>query len=361
MPFMENDNFFLPVEGIIMASLSSRRILYFTGLLLLFFCMETSLAQAGDTIRIGALRLTSSAPIFIAMERGLFKEEGLDVEVKFMKSAQPVAMALAAGDLDVGATGLTAGLYNAMANGLKIRIVADKGRVWPGYKLVGIMVSNDAWEKGVRTLSDLKGKRVGITQIGSTFHYMLGNILTKNNMDLKDVKPTPLGGVKNMLDAVASNRIESSFMVQPFCTTMEKKKIGHLMLWASQEMSYQIAAVFFSEKLAGNTPVALRFLRAYIRACRIYYDNCLRMEGDRLLKGPEFEQVIGYIAKYTDRKPDLIAEGLNYNDRNGELFEEDIQRQIDWYVDHKMIEKRLEAARITRMDLWRKALESLGN
>ena len=344
-----------------MATLSSGRILYFAGLLLLFFFLETNPAQAGDTIRIGALRLTSSAPIFIAVERGLFKQEGLDVEVKFMKSAQPVAMALAAGDLDVGATGLTAGLYNAMANGLKIAIVADKGRVWPGYKLVGIMISNDAWEKGIRTLPDLKGKRVGITQIGSTFHYMLGHILAKNGMRLEEVKPTPLGGVKNMMDAVASNRIESSFMVQPFCTTMEKKGMGHLMLWVSQEMSYQIAAVFFSEKLAADEPVALRFLRAYIRACRIYYDNCLRMEGDHLLKGPEFDQVIGYIAKYTDRKPELIAEGLNYNDRNGKLFEEDIQRQIDWYVDHKMVGKKLDAARITRMDLWRKALDSLGN
>ena len=101
-----------------------------------FFFRAANPVLAGDKIRIGALRLTSSAPIFIALERGLFKEEGLEVEVKFMKSAQPVAMALAAGDLDVGATGLTAGLYNAMANGLKIRIVADKGRVWPGYKLV---------------------------------------------------------------------------------------------------------------------------------------------------------------------------------------------------------------------------------
>ena len=266
-------------------------------------------------------------------------------------------MALAAGDLDVGATGLTAGLYNAMANGLKIRIVADKGRVWPGYRLVGLMVSNEAWNKGLRTLPDLKGRRVGITQIGSTFHYMLGNILAKNGMALGDVKPTPLGGVKNMLDTVASNRIDSSFMVQPFCATMENKGIGHLMLWASQEMSYQIAAIFFSEKLAANRPTALKFLRAYIRACRIYYDNCLRMEGDRSIKGPAFDQVIGYIAKYTDRKPELIAEGLNYNDRNGELFEEDIQRQIDWYFAHKMIEKRLDAARITHMDLWREALD----
>jgi len=191
---------------------------------------------AKEKLVVGALRLTSSAPLFIAVEKGYFAHEGLDVELKFMKSAQPVAMALAAGDVDVGATGLTAGLYNAAANGLKVSIVADKGRVWPGYRLVGLMVSNDAWGKGVRTLKDLKGRRVGVTQMGSTFHYMLGNILARNGMELKDVHVTPLGGVKNMMDAVAANRIDTAFMVQPFCTVMEKKKMGHVMLWAGDEM-----------------------------------------------------------------------------------------------------------------------------
>ena len=325
----------------------------------LFVCLAVGSAWAETKLRIGALRLTSSAPLFIAAEKGYFADEGLDVELKFMKSAQPVAMALAAGDIDVGATGLTAGLYNAAANGLKVSIVADKGRVWPGYKLVGLMVSNDAWEKGVRTLHDLKGKRVGITQIGSTFHYMLGNILTKNGMDLKDVKPTPLGGVKNMMDAVAANRIETAFMVQPFCTVMEKKKLGHVMLWAGDEMRYQIAAIFLSEKLAKNVDRSLKFLRAYIRACRFYYDNCLTKKDGLLAKGPGFNEVIGYIAKYTSRKPSLIALGLNYNDRDGRLFAGDIQRQIDWYHAHKMIEKKLDAQGIVNMELWQQALDSL--
>ena len=326
---------------------------------MLLVCWSAASSPAAEKLRIGALRLTSSAPLFIALEKGYFADEGLDVELKFMKSAQPVAMALASGDVDVGATGLTAGLYNAAANGLKVSIVADKGRVWPGYKLVGLMVSNDAWEKGVRTLADLKGKRVGITQVGSTFHYMLGNILTKNGMDLKDVKPTPLGGVKSMMDAVAANRIETAFMVQPFCSVMEKKKMGHVMLWAGNEMRYQIAAIFISEKLATNEDLSLKFLRAYIRACRFYYDNCLTKKDGVLVKGPDFDEVIGYIAKYTSRKPSLISLGLNYNDRDGKLFAEDIQRQIDWYHDHKMVEKRLDAQKLVNMELWRKALESL--
>ena len=325
----------------------------------MFVCLGVSSAAAQEKLRVGALRLTSSAPIFIAVEKGYFADEGLNVELKFMRSAQPVAMALASGDVDVGATGLTAGLYNAAANGLKVSIVADKGRVWPGYRLVGLMVSNDAWEKGVRTLADLKGNRVGITQIGSTFHYMLGNILTQNGMDLKDVKPTPLGGVKNMMDAVAANRIETAFMVQPFCTVMEKKQVGHVMLWAGDEMRYQIAAIFFSKKLAENEALSLKFLRAYIRACRFYYDNCLTKKDGLLVKGAGFDEVIGYIAKYTSRKPSLIALGLNYNDRDGKLFAGDIQRQIDWYHNHKMVGKRLDAQQIINMEIWRKALDSL--
>jgi len=322
-------------------------------------CWSATSTVAAEKLRVGALRLTSSAPLFIAVEKGYFADEGLDVELKFMKSAQPVVMALAAGDVDVGATGLTAGLYNAAANGLKVSIVADKGRVWPGYRLVGLMVSNDAWEKGVRTLKDLKGRRVGITQMGSTFHYMLGNILARNGMELKDVHVTPLGGVKNMMDAVAANRIETAFMVQPFCTVMEKKEIGHVMLWAGDEMRYQIAAIFFSGKLAENEGLSLKFLRAYIRACRFYYDNCLTKKDRLLVKGPAFDEVIDYIAKYTSRKPSLIALGLNYNDRNGKLFAEDIQRQIDWYHVHKMVGKRLDAGEIVNMELWQKALDSL--
>ena len=332
------------------------RVLALAWLLICLFSLPVS---AETKLRIGALRLTSSAPLFIAVERGYFADEGLAVELKFMKSAQPIAMALAAGDIDVGATGLTAGLYNAAANGLNFSIVADKGRVWPGYNLVGLMVSHDAWEKGIRTLSDLKGKRVGVTQMGSTFHYMLGNILSKNGMKLDDVKVTPLGGVKNMMDAVAANRIETAFMVQPFCTVMENKNLGHVMLWAGDEMRYQIAAIFFSEKLAENEGLSLKFLRAYIRGCRYYNDNCLTRKDGQPVKGPGFDEVIGYIAKYTSRKPSLIALGLNYNHRDGRLFAGDVQRQIDWYHAHKMIEKKPDAQKIVNMALWQKAFDSL--
>ncbi|WP_284223854.1 ABC transporter substrate-binding protein, partial [Brevundimonas denitrificans] len=76
-------------------------------------------AQADDKITIGALRFTSHAPSFIAYEKGYFKEEGLDVELKFFQAAQPVAVAIASGDIDFGVTAMTGGFFS----------LADKGAV----------------------------------------------------------------------------------------------------------------------------------------------------------------------------------------------------------------------------------------
>lgn len=330
------------------------------GWVLVFFVFfALSDARANDEIRIGVLKLTSSAPIFIGIEKGFFKQEGIQLKPLYFKSAQPVALALASGDIDIGATGLTAGLYNAMAKGLIAKIVADKGRLWPGYQLVGIMVSQKAWDSGIRSLRDLKGKRIGVTQIGSTFHYILGNILPKAGLTLRDVKVTPLGGVKNMMDSVSSNRIESAFMVQPFCSVMEAKGMGKRILWVSDYMKYQIAGIFIGKTLIEDEGKAISFLKAYIRSCRFYFDNCLKRSGGKPIKGACFDEVISYISKYTGRNPALISRGLNYNDRDGRLFSEDIPKQVNWYYENGLISKKPDFDEIIDTTLWEKALHEL--
>ena len=125
------------------------------GVVVAVLLLMLSTAQAATKIKVGVLKLTSSAPIFIAVEKGFFKEQGLDIDQVFFRSAQPVAVAMASGDIVVGATGITAGLYNAIAGGVKMKIVADKGREWEGYQLCGIMVSKKAWDKGLRTLKEI--------------------------------------------------------------------------------------------------------------------------------------------------------------------------------------------------------------
>jgi hypothetical protein len=85
----------------------------------------------GKKVKVGVLKLTSSAPLFLGVERGTFREFGIEPELVYFQAAQPVAVAIAAGEVEVGATGLTAGLYNIVAGGEKVWVVADKGREWP--------------------------------------------------------------------------------------------------------------------------------------------------------------------------------------------------------------------------------------
>ncbi|MGC2025223.1 MAG: ABC transporter substrate-binding protein, partial [Bradyrhizobium sp.] len=77
--------------------------LLFSGLLVL---AAGQTAQADDALkaRVGVLRLSSSAPVFIAQDKGYFRDAGLDVELKFFDAAQPIAVATTSGDIDFGVT-----------------------------------------------------------------------------------------------------------------------------------------------------------------------------------------------------------------------------------------------------------------
>ncbi len=334
--------------------MKKKRIL--SGLLICLFTLILPVSTwALTTVKVGVLRLSSTAPIFIGVDKGFFEAEGINVEPIWFKAAQPIAVATATGDVDVGATGLTAGLYNSIGEGMKIAVVADKGREWPGYKLTALLVSTEQWKAGVRDLKDLKGKRIGITQIGSTFHYILGNLLEKKGMTLDDVKVVPLGSISSMRDTLMSNKIESVFLNQPLVAAVEKSGTGNVLLWVGDHLPYQIAANFYGEKFMKNRSAAVAFMKGYIRSCRTYYDYAHAKR-----EGPPYQEILGLIAKYTEEKPDAVALALPYIDRNGELYAEDIQKQLDWYHQNRMVEKKMSGAEMVDLSFWKEAMQQMG-
>src|SRR4029078_11164630 len=102
-----------------------------------------------------------------------FREAGLDIELKFFDAAQPIAVATTSGDVDFGITAFTAGLYNLAGQG-PLKGIGGMSREKAGYPLIGYFASNNAYAAGLKTPVDLAGKRVAVTQVGSSFHYSLG-------------------------------------------------------------------------------------------------------------------------------------------------------------------------------------------
>ena len=93
--------------------------------------------------KVGVLRLSSSAPVFIAQDKGYFRDAGLDVELKFFDAAQPVAVAVTSGDIDFGVTAFTAGLYNLAGKGT-LKVIGGMSRERAGYPLIGYFASDNA-------------------------------------------------------------------------------------------------------------------------------------------------------------------------------------------------------------------------
>jgi NitT/TauT family transport system substrate-binding protein len=308
-------------------------------------------------MKVGLLKLTSSAPLFIAMDKGFFEQEGLKVTPEWFDAAQPIAVATAGGTVDVGATGITASLYNMVAGGQKMLIVADKGREEKGYSLSALLVHKDS---PITSVKDLKGKKIGITQTGSTFHYMAGRLLEKYGLTLTDVELVPLGKVSAMMETLRSKTVDAVLLNEPNTTTVVKEGYGKVIASIGDEFSYQNAGLFFSQKFANNRDAAVRFLKAYVKATRYYYDAVLVQKDGKLVPGKNYDEVVKIIAKYTGQPEEHIKLGFTYMDRDGKLLAEDIQTQIDWYYKNKMIEKAIDAKTIVNTELLDEAVKALG-
>src|SRR5260370_36073316 len=113
------------------------------------------IARADDALkaRVGVLRLSSSAPVFIAQDKGYFREAGLDIELRFFDAAQPIAVATTSGDVDFGITAFTAGLYNLAGKGT-LKVIGGMSRDKAGYPLIGYFASNAASSAGLKTPED---------------------------------------------------------------------------------------------------------------------------------------------------------------------------------------------------------------
>ena len=100
-------------------------------------------AQEMKTVKVGTTNLSSDIGLFLAQKRGYFTEEGVKVELISFDSGAKMVAPLGAGDLDAAAGAASAGLYNAVNRGLKLKIVADKGTNISGYSYKALTVRKD--------------------------------------------------------------------------------------------------------------------------------------------------------------------------------------------------------------------------
>jgi NitT/TauT family transport system substrate-binding protein len=298
-------------------------------------------AQA-ETIKIGLLKTVGTTPIFIAEEKGYFAAEGLDVENVVFDSAEPIAVAVVSGAIDIGATGLTAGFYTLAGQGA-LKMLASDSFERPGFQGQAVLVSNRAWAAGLKSFTDLPGHSVAISQIGGAPHYSLGLLAEKFGIDLKSLRVLPLQSNVNRIAAVTGGTADTAIIPVTYAMPSIQHGDAKLLGWVGDNTPWQVAAVFVSTKSTNERGAMLkRFLRAWqhgvddYRAAFIGPDQKLRF-------GATAPAILAVIAKYTGQPEADIRLGISYLDAQSRIDMKDVQHQIDWYRAQGMLKGDVDA------------------
>jgi NitT/TauT family transport system substrate-binding protein len=216
------------------------------------------------------------------------------------KSAAGMVAPLGTGELDAGGGTVSAGVYNAAARGVTLKIVADEGSMRPGYGYSSLLVRQDLVDSGrYKSLADLKGMKVAVAAPGAGSASALNEALKKGGLKYGDADVVYMG-FPDQLPAYRNKAIDASIGTEPTMTLIREEKLATRI--AGDDVIYpgqQNAVVFYSANFINNRrTVAEHFMRAYIRGLRDY----LAALKDGHLAGKDAAAVIAILTQHTRLK-----------------------------------------------------------
>ncbi len=316
----------------------------------MFFCANIALStfpvRAAEHIKLGASKTASGGAGYIAIEKGYFAAEGLDAEMVFFDSAVPIAVAAVSGDIDIGTTGLSAGFYNLAGDG-GLRIIGAQGHEAPGFHTIGYFVSRRAYEAGFKSLGDLGGRTIGLSQFGTPGHYVLGATAAKYGVDLATLHLTQLQSNANVISAMMGGQVDGTVTVlQTQMLPLIERGDIKVLSWTGDEIAFQDRAIFVPTRTANEKrPMLEHFLAAYRKGARDYHDAFIGPD-ERPKDGPSGAATIAIIAKYVGQSPDAVRSGIAYIDPQLRVNVADVMRQIAWYKSQNMVKGDIDGQKI---------------
>ncbi len=308
------------------------------------------------TLKIAGQPSISSAARYIAIERGYLREEGIDLEQVHSDTSAQMLPSLAAGQIDMGVGGVAAGLFNAIAQGIPVRMVLDMWTAYPGNEAGGLIIRKDLVDSGqVRDFRDLRGLRIAITANGQATQYALHMGLAQGGLTLADVETT-LMAYPDMTVALGNRNIDGAVTIEPYGTLAVVQGFAVRFMPWSELIPYDTpASIMFSESLAeGRNDLAKRFAKAYVRALRDY--------DQARTKGKDREEIIAIIQKHVPFLDRALYDVIPWpsNNPDGRVNAETIAAAQEWFFERGYVPTKVDLAKVIDNQFADYAVEQLG-
>lgn len=252
-------------------------------------------APPAEKIIVAHVPLINFATLYVAIERGFMREQGIEIELQRVASGTEALVFLAQDRLDVGAIGLSASIFNAFNRKLELRVVATTSS-WGQRHGTRILTRLDLFDAGeIRSVSNLKGRRVAIAGgAGSAGHYLFLIGARRGGIGPRDFElvnlPNPDHG-----PALRAGRVDASLTGSPFASVALAQFAARPLLENFAPGTSTTVFAYSGGLMRSRPDVATRFLMALIQAARA-------MQGGKFL---DPENVAAY-KKYTGVRDEVL-------------------------------------------------------
>jgi NitT/TauT family transport system substrate-binding protein len=201
--------------------------------------------------------IATNLPSWMAFEAGIYKQHGLDVELANIASSTGVP-ALLSGDVAVGQLGGSE-VISADAGGGDLVIIGITGPVYPFVFMA---------QPGITTIEQLKGKKIGVSNVGSSSDIATRVMLRKVGLDAeKDVTIVAVGSLQNRIAALLSGAIDGGVAQPPEQLGLEDKGLHIIYDLAAQKLPAASDAIVAKRTwLNANKDVAQRYVDSIVES-----------------------------------------------------------------------------------------------
>ena len=239
----------------------------FTACLAFFFVMWLFAAPSAAqlmTLRVGFNGFYGAAPFYLGQDAGIFKKQGLALEMIFIAGGSISTQALVGKSLDLLLTGGPPFL-NAYVRGARLKIIGGVTNILPY-----IFVSTPAVTSG----EHLRGKKIGISRFGSNTDFVVKLALPLIGLTTADVSVLQIGGSQARLVALRSGAIQATVLTPEEAIAAQKMGMVTLLDFIAKGVEFpHVSVVAREDTLQAQAPLVRRFLAGYIEAVRYFKAN----------------------------------------------------------------------------------------
>jgi NitT/TauT family transport system substrate-binding protein len=266
----------------------------FTAYILVVLLFSCQSKNEETVINVGYIPIADCSQLFVAYEKGFFKDEGINVKIKEFQGGPQILEALGGQKLEIGFSNLIS-LILANEKGINFRAITGGPVEEVDHVENAILVLNSS---GINSAKDLEGKKIAVNSKKNIIELMVREYLSKNGVDSSKVEIVEMK-FPQMQAALVSKQIDAMANIEPYVTLGKKDTSIKVLSYYFTDVIPRLEISSYNANLAwlnNNKELAEKFKNAMSTATKFCNENP--------------DEVKNVLLKYAKGNPAILKEAV---------------------------------------------------